>query len=222
MRDITERKRIELAMRERVRELDCLYGVSRLVEKPGISLDELLQGVASLLAQAMQRAEVSGARVRFGGREYRTPDWEDTTLRIQEPLRVNGVETGAVELGYLPDIGKPGLLFLPEEHNLLFAVATRLARTLERLHAADVLRESEKRFHDVALCSGDWVWELDAQGRYTYCSERVQQVLGYEPGELLGRMPFDLMPDDEAARTARNFAALAADASRSLTLRIAT
>jgi PAS domain S-box-containing protein len=88
--------------------------------------------------------------------------------------------------------------------------AALVKEVAERRQAEAALSESERRFHDVALCSGDWVWELDAQGRYTYCSERVQQVLGYEPAELLGRTPFDLMSEDEAARTSRNFAALVA------------
>lgn len=62
------------------------------------------------------------------------------------------------------------------------------------------LQESEARFRDVALSTSDWVWEVDNQGRYTYCSEKVVDVLGYTVQEILGKTPFDLMPPDEAAR----------------------
>ncbi|NIM91716.1 MAG: PAS domain S-box protein [Candidatus Aminicenantes bacterium] len=64
----------------------------------------------------------------------------------------------------------------------------------------EALRESEERFRDVALSISDWVWEIDNKGHYTYCSERVVDVLGYTAEEILGKTPFELMPSDEAIR----------------------
>lgn len=68
------------------------------------------------------------------------------------------------------------------------------------------LRESEERLRDLALTTGDWIWEVDASGRYTSCSERVRDVLGYEPQEVVGRTPFDLMVEEEAVAIAPLFA----------------
>jgi PAS domain S-box-containing protein len=199
MRDITERKRIELAMRERVRELDCMYGLARLVEKPAISLDELLRGVANLLADALKRAEVGGARVSFDDREYRTPDWEDTTLRIKEPLRVDGVEAGVVELGYLPNVGESGLRFLPEEHNLLFAVATRLGRMLESLHAAAALQESEEKYRLLVDNAAEALIVLD-DWKVVLANPCASEITGYAHQELIGRTFVDSVhPEDRAA-----------------------
>jgi PAS domain S-box-containing protein len=80
----------------------------------------------------------------------------------------------------------------------------------ERKHIEDALRMSEKRFHDLVEVSADWIWEVDAGGRYTYVSEGVQKLLGYTAEEVLGKTAFDLMPPDEAARMAAEFAAFAA------------
>ena len=71
------------------------------------------------------------------------------------------------------------------------------------------LRESERRFRDVADISADWVWEVDLAGRYTYASENVRKLLGYAPHELIGRTAFDLMPADEALRVQQEFNAFA-------------
>jgi PAS domain S-box-containing protein len=55
------------------------------------------------------------------------------------------------------------------------------------------------------------LWEVDAEGRYTYCSPRCRELLGYEPAELLGKAPFDLMPPEETARVGAEFAAIVAE-----------
>ena len=54
--------------------------------------------------------------------------------------------------------------------------------------------------------NSDWIWEVDAQGRYTYASRHSLVLLGYEPHEIIGRTPFDFMPPDEAERVGSAFA----------------
>lgn len=71
------------------------------------------------------------------------------------------------------------------------------------------LRRSEARFRDVALVSADWIWEVDAEARFTYASESVRDMLGYSPDEILGRTPFDFMPAEEAARVSVAFGEIA-------------
>ena len=70
----------------------------------------------------------------------------------------------------------------------------------ERKVAERQLRESERRFRDFAEAAGEYVWELDVDGRFTYLSRRAEQVLGYVPEELLGRRPHELMPAGEQER----------------------
>jgi PAS domain S-box-containing protein len=70
----------------------------------------------------------------------------------------------------------------------------------ERKETEEALRRSEERFRDISHSTADWLWEVDAEGRYTYASGRSRDILGYEPAELIGRTPFDLMPDEEAER----------------------
>lgn len=62
------------------------------------------------------------------------------------------------------------------------------------------LRNLKKRFQDIAFSSADWIWEITADGIYTFASGKVKQILGYAPEEILGKTPFDLMPEDEARR----------------------
>ena len=68
------------------------------------------------------------------------------------------------------------------------------------------LRASEQRFRDIVDVLADWIWEVDAQGRYTFASDKVFDILGYKPEEILGKTPFDLMPPNEAIRVGDVFA----------------
>ena len=67
------------------------------------------------------------------------------------------------------------------------------------------LRESEERFRSLVETSSDWVWEIDSNTVYTYVSLKVKELLGYEPEEILGKTPFDLMPEAEAAKVKTEF-----------------
>jgi diguanylate cyclase (GGDEF)-like protein/PAS domain S-box-containing protein len=67
------------------------------------------------------------------------------------------------------------------------------------------LSNTEVRFRDLVENTHDWIWEVDADSRYTYVSPRIRDFLGYEPEEILGRSPFDLMPPGEAVRVRASF-----------------
>jgi len=72
------------------------------------------------------------------------------------------------------------------------------SRDLAKAEAA--LRESEERYRALVETVSDWVWEVDVNVVYTFVSPRIRDLLGYEPGEILGKTPFDLMPPGEALR----------------------
>ena len=68
--------------------------------------------------------------------------------------------------------------------------------------------ESWQRFQGMVEMLCDWVWEVDTKGHYIYVSPRVKAVLGYEPEDILGKTPFELMPAAEARRVAGIFGPL--------------
>ncbi len=101
--------------------------------------------------------------------------------------------------------------FTEDELETLRLLAGRAAVALENARQYQRAEAAEARFRDVALSSADWVWEVDAQGRYTYCSKNVANVLGYTHEEVLGKTSFEFMPPDEMARVSEIFAGIAAN-----------
>jgi len=64
----------------------------------------------------------------------------------------------------------------------------------------DNLHKSEERFRSLVENSSDWIWEINEEGCYSYAGPQCRQLLGYEPEELLGITPFQLMEQTEADR----------------------
>ncbi|MFH1830287.1 MAG: PAS domain S-box protein [Pseudomonadota bacterium] len=90
----------------------------------------------------------------------------------------------------------------------LFA-AIIISRTF-RSRAEAAIQLSDERFRSLVETMSDWIWEVDQNGVYTYASPRVKDLLGYEPKEVIGKTPFDLMPADEAKRIREMFKDLVA------------
>ena len=81
-----------------------------------------------------------------------------------------------------------------------------LRDTSEQRRTREALVEREQRFRDVLEAAGEYVWETDANWRYTFLSERAEAVLGYARHEMLGRTPREFMPLGEAQLTEEWFA----------------
>jgi PAS domain S-box-containing protein len=63
--------------------------------------------------------------------------------------------------------------------------------------AQEELKTSEQRFRDVAGAAGEYIWETNMEGEYTFLTARVETVLGYKPEEMVGRSLLDyLLPED--------------------------
>ncbi|NIS50101.1 PAS domain S-box protein [Candidatus Saccharibacteria bacterium] len=74
-----------------------------------------------------------------------------------------------------------------EDKQFVIAVARDIT---ERKKLEDALRQSEERFREVAEHEHEWIWEVNAEGIYTYASPVVEKMLGYKPEEVVGKKHF--------------------------------
>ena len=66
----------------------------------------------------------------------------------------------------------------------------------ERKRAETALESSQERFNQLAEQNRTAIWEVNAQGVFTYASPVYQTILGYAPDELVGRRHFyELHPE---------------------------
>jgi diguanylate cyclase len=66
----------------------------------------------------------------------------------------------------------------------------------DRIDAERALRASEERFRSIAEATQEWIWEIDVDGLYTFCSPAAEAILGYSPDRLIGTSCLDIVSQD--------------------------
>lgn len=131
------------ALIERMKELHCLYSISKLLSQRSLSLHQLLREILRVIPKALQYPESACVRISYGGREYRTRNYSAKNTSIAETLVVKKRPNGFVEVAYLPSgPGSARLEFLREEKQLLKAIAELLGSIIEKKEAEISLRQA--------------------------------------------------------------------------------
>ncbi|MFH0727958.1 MAG: LuxR C-terminal-related transcriptional regulator [Pseudomonadota bacterium] len=147
---ITEQKQMETALREqahdlreRIKEINCLYGISRLVENTDKALEEIYQGIVELLPHSWQYPAITSAQLSINGQNYRTDNHKDSKWKQSADIIAYGEKIGVLAVCYQEE--RPDCFagpFLKEECSLLDAVAERLGRITEQKQSEKSLNES--------------------------------------------------------------------------------
>lgn len=135
---------VQLALRERVKELNCLYTISRLQEVHFRQQDSFLQGVVDILPPAWQYPEVTVARIRYGSQAYTSGEFQESSWRLAWTIAGPGKESdGQVEVFYTRRVWPvQSDAFLPEEQSLIREVADRISRALCHMQTEAELRKA--------------------------------------------------------------------------------
>lgn len=145
---------------------------------------------------------VIGRVVRTGEPAYVRDAATDPDFRRWSPDINQGIfvplKTGdGVILGVfsVESTGDPNLT--EHDFQLLRLLADQISIAVANARLFSDLRASEQRFRDVSNAAGEYIWEINAAGTYTFLSDRVTAILGYAPESMIGRSPFDFMPPED-------------------------
>jgi DNA-binding CsgD family transcriptional regulator len=138
--------KVEIALRERIKELNCLYGISQLAERNLHSLDNLLQELVNFLPYAWQYPEITCTRILFKGKTFTGERFKVTDWRQSSRIYMYHEAVGEVGVFYLeecpPSDEGP---FLKEERALLDAVAEQIGTIATRISAELELQETNQQ-----------------------------------------------------------------------------
>ncbi|MHC4475264.1 MAG: ATP-binding protein [Planctomycetota bacterium] len=194
---INERSLAQQKLKQHLRQLNCLYEVSRLIERPKISLEEIFQETVHLIRNAYQQPDQTCARITFDGINYKTDNFQKSEISQHGRINVRGDKGGIVEVYYLESKTQESP-FLQEERDFLDAVAERLGSVAERKRTEDELQ----LFRGLIERSNDCIFVLEPKwGRFLDVNDRACDSLGYTREELLRMSVKDIeqaIPDNDS------------------------
>jgi PAS domain S-box-containing protein len=220
--DITARKRTEVALQtslqqlgERVKELNCLFSISSLLEKRRLSLEGILQGIVELIPPALQYPDITGVLILLEEQTFQTTNYRDTPWKLVADINVHESQVGRLEVCYLKERPESDEgPFLKEERILLDTIAERAGKIIERARAERFLQESEKRFRDLVenLLVGILIIQSD---QMVYKNPELDSLLGPLPMEFTFAAYKNIHPAD-AEKVKQGFQNLSSGKSRKL------
>jgi hypothetical protein len=148
-RDDTQVGIILRELQERAKELNCLYKVDELLNRPELSLDDIFRGIIQVLPPGWQHPHDCQARINFEGKVIQPPDFVSTPWVQRANIVIQGQNVGSVEVSYRAQMPKfdegP---FLKEERKLIETIADRIAN-----HAMQ--RRLKAAFEGLSTVTGD-------------------------------------------------------------------
>ncbi len=139
---------IEYKLRERLKELKCMYRLSDLVEQYGYDLDSILQGTADIIPLSWQYPEITCALITYKENRYVSPNFHPSPWKQAASIMINNHALGTVEVYYRKKM-KPidEGPFLREERLLIDALAERLGKIIERVHIKRQLEADKEKLN---------------------------------------------------------------------------
>ena len=191
VRDITDRKKAEKdreilinAMGERVKELQCVYGLAESIRKRK-TVKEIFIDLLALIPLGWHYPDIARGKIRFDGQEYVIEPFDETEWKQTSDILINGKHRGSVEVYYLEE--RPELdegPFLSEERDLIDGIAHTLCEAIE-------LKKAEEELHLFAeimknVNEGIYVVGMD-DVIIKYTNPGFEKMFGYNQGEMIGK-----------------------------------
>ena len=195
IRDITDRKTAETALKERLKEMTCLAEVRHAVTRSS-SIEELCEQVLGSLVAAMQFPEATFAVVELEGRRFKAQRHPGAPRHgIHADISVHGTLRGQVAVYYIDDKE----FLIPYEQDLLDGIAEDLSLWLERELSEAALFTSEEKYRNIVENALEGIITYDASWHIKFANARAETIFGYERGELIGRPIIDIILDEDRA-----------------------
>ena len=164
-------------LRERVKELGCLYAISQAAHRYTAAEEDMLRDIAEIIPAGFQYPAAACARITVDGRTWSTPGRPGGSRHLGSPITCQGQRRGAVEVSYPPEAGSSGEdPFLPDERSLVAEIALQVGLALERTRAADdrARLEGQLRHADRLATIGEL-----AAGVAHEINEPLEGILGF-------------------------------------------
>lgn len=168
----------DIKLRERVKELKCLYDLSKIALQAGNDVSIILNKTLEILPDAMQFPNLAEVSITYDKLNYTTKGFATCKHHISSSIGIGNKKHGALKVGYRTSLKKTDArnLFLIEEKNLIKIVARELSLFIKRASIEENSKKLEMQLqHSERLA---FVGELSA-GIAHELNEPLGRILGF-------------------------------------------
>lgn len=189
----------------KIRELNCLYGISDMLNKPGISIEEILQETVGLIRPSLHFSENSLVRIITDSGEYKTDDFKITDWRLDHDISVKNEKFGILEVYRLNKNPEIEGHFYEEEKRFIKNVANRLGSAIEQVKMEEKLKEDEHKYRTILENIEEGYFEVDIGGRFTFVNDSMCKITGFSKDEMIGMTNRLFLENTQAKKVYRVF-----------------
>jgi len=116
-----------VALKERAKELNCLYAVEELFNKTDSKLEVVLEGIVRAIPAGWQYPDVCQAKIVYGDQVFQSPNLKETPWVQSVDILLQDEVIGKISVYYTAE--RPTAdegPFLKEERRLINTIADRL------------------------------------------------------------------------------------------------
>ena len=184
-KELEEQKR---ALRERNKEISCIFQLSELVQKHELSLEELFRRFVLLIPAAFQNPSITSARISFNKTHYQSEPFVETPFKLANPFLFYGEPVGSLEVYVLEqDHQEQSRWFLESEKHLINSLSERLGHIAERKDSERKVFDSERKFRALFETMAQGVIYHDGMGKIIDANPAAEKILGFKLSQIQGR-----------------------------------
>ncbi|HRS25294.1 MAG TPA: PAS domain S-box protein [Methanofastidiosum sp.] len=181
-----EKDTIFYNLKECIKEINCLYGIMKIIGAPNVSVEELFQKVIQIIPLGWSHPEITCVRIKLEDQEFKSTKFSETKWKLSSPIKYYNNKMGKLEIYYIEErsfreIGP----FSLSEKKLISTIAEKLGHILDMKYLYQMLEESEQKFQVVFNNTSDAIFIHKVGGNFIEANQVTSDLLGYEKSELL-------------------------------------
>lgn len=198
--DITEKKiaeqklrESEFKLKERVKELNLLFEISKTIEKKNLSMEEFFQEILKNIPPAWRYPNLICAKIAYRNKEYKSINFQKTSWKISTRIKI-GNDQLKITVFYLENKA-----FLKDEKQIIEEVAVRLKAILEQKNFEKKLKLSEEKYRTILESIKEGYYEVDLKGNFTFINDAICEITGYSKDEIVNSN-FEMLCDENTRK----------------------
>jgi PAS domain S-box-containing protein len=166
-------------LKERVKELNVLFEISKTIEKQNLSMKQFFHEIMKNIPPAWRYPNLLCSRIAYKNKIFSSNNFQETNWKLSSSIKI-GTNSLTITVFYLENKA-----FLKEEEQIIDEIAVRLKAILEQKEFETKLKLSEGKYRNILESIKEGYYEVDLNGNFTFINDAICEITGYNRDEII-------------------------------------